>query len=72
MRNWAIAGMVLAVFILHQDTWNWKNKTLVMGFLPVGLAYHAGYALLCMATMAILVHFAWPKHLDSDGSGGNA
>jgi hypothetical protein len=32
---------------LHQDSWNWKDKTLVFGFLPIGLAYHAGFTILC-------------------------
>lgn len=60
----ALTALVLAVFVLHQDTWNWTNKTLVAGFLPIGLAYHGAYALLCVATMAILVRFLWPAELD--------
>ncbi len=57
--------MVLAVFLLHQDSWNWKAaEPLVLGFLPVGLAYHAGYSILAAIMMAVLVKFAWPKHLE--------
>ncbi len=57
--------MVLAVFLLHQDSWNWKaTEPLVFGFLPVGLAYHAGYSILAAIMMAVLVKFAWPKHLE--------
>lgn len=59
-----LALLVAVVFVLHQDIWNWKDKTLLFDFLPVGLAYHAGYALLCAVTMAILVKFAWPRDLD--------
>jgi hypothetical protein len=57
--------LILAVYILHQDFWNWKNaEPLVFGFLPVGLAYHAGYSLLAAALMAVLVKIAWPAHLE--------
>jgi len=57
--------MVVLVYILHQDFWNWKKaEPLVFGFLPIGLAYQAGYSLLAAITMAILVKFAWPKHLE--------
>ena len=57
--------LVLAVFLLHQDFWNWRKiAPLVFGFLPVGLAYHAAYAILSAGLMAVLVKFAWPKHLD--------
>ena len=58
--------LVAAVYILHQDFWNWnKSEPLIFGFLPVGLAYHAGYSILAAVTMAILVKFAWPAHLES-------
>ena len=58
--------LVAAVYILHQDFWNWKKaEPLIFGFLPVGLAYHAGYSILAVVTMAILVKFAWPAHLES-------
>ena len=57
--------LVLAVFLLHQDYWNWKKtEPLVFGFLPVGLAYHAGYAILAVVMMALLVKFAWPAELE--------
>jgi hypothetical protein len=58
--------LVLGVYVLHQDFWNWKNaEPLVLGFLPIGLAYHAGYSILAAITMALLVKFAWPKHLEN-------
>ena len=57
--------MVMAVFLLHQDCWNWKKADpFAFGFLPVGLAYHAGYAILAAIMMALLVKFAWPTGLD--------
>jgi uncharacterized membrane protein len=57
--------LILAVYFLHQDFWNWKKaEPLVFGFLPIGLAYHAGYSILAAILMAVLVKLAWPKHLE--------
>lgn len=61
-----LALLVAAVLVLHHDIWNWKDASLVFGFLPVGLVYHVGYSLLASGTMAILVKYAWPKNLDDD------
>ena len=56
---------VIAVYLLHQDFWNWKKaEPLVFGFLPIGLAYQAGYSILAAIMMAVLVKFAWPAHLE--------
>ena len=64
--------LIAMVYLLHQDFWNWKKiEPLVFHFLPIGLAYHAGYSILASITMAILVKFAWPKHLESTESMGN-
>ena len=62
-----LTTLVAAVYLLHQDFWNWKKiEPLVLGFLPVGLAYHVGYSLVASLTMLVLVKFAWPKQLDAD------
>lgn len=61
----ALAVMVIAIYLLHQDFWNWKTATpLVFGFLPIGLAYHAAYSILASVMMWILVKLAWPRELD--------
>ncbi len=63
--NLLLTLLVCAVYLLHQDFWNWKKASpLIFGFLPVGLAYQAGYSFLAAITMALLVKFAWPKHLE--------
>lgn len=62
-----ITLLIAVVYLLHQDFWNWKKtEPFVLGFLPIGLAYHVGYSLVAAATMALLVRFAWPKQLDAD------
>jgi hypothetical protein len=61
--------LILAVYVLHQDFWNWKKaEPLVFGFLPIGLAYHAAYSILAAILMAVLVKVAWPKHLEDEGA----
>ena len=65
LKSFLLTLLVVAVYVLHQDTWNWKKvEPLVFGFLPIGLAYQAAYSILASITMAILVRFAWPRHLE--------
>ena len=65
-RKCLLTVMLVAVYVLHQDFWNWKKaEPLVFGFLPVGLAYQAGYSILAAVMMAVLVKFAWPAHLET-------
>jgi hypothetical protein len=63
----AIGFTVLAV--LHQDSWNWDNPSLVFGFLPVGLAYHAGFSMVAAAFWALVIRHAWPRHLEAWADG---
>ncbi len=68
-RRLLLILLVVAVYVLHQDFWNWKKpEPLILGFLPIGLAYHAGYSILAAIMMAVLVKFAWPAHLESSES----
>jgi hypothetical protein len=65
MKKLLLLLLILAVYAAHQDLWNWgKSDPLVFGFLPIGLAYQAAYSILAAAMMAVLVVFAWPKHLE--------
>lgn len=73
MKKILLTLMVLAVYALHQDFWNWKKvEPLVFGFLPIGLAYQAGYSILASLMMACLVHWAWPKHLETVQAEGSS
>ena len=67
MKKLLLFLLIAAVYVLHQDFWNWKQyEPLIFGFLPVGLAYHAGFSMLAAIMMAVLVKFAWPGHLEQD------
>ena len=45
------------------------NSDLVFGFLPKGLAYHAGYSIVAAIFWALVVVFAWPTHLEEWAEG---
>jgi hypothetical protein len=64
MKKLLLFLLIVGVYVLHQDYWNWKNSDLVFGFVPVGLAYHAAYSVLAAIMMAVLVQCAWPEHLE--------
>jgi Protein of unknown function (DUF3311) len=54
---------VPALYLLHQDWWNWGSRQLILG-LPVGLAYHVGFCVMASVLMFCLVRYAWPAHLE--------
>jgi hypothetical protein len=64
----ALLGLAtLALYLLHQDVWLWRSaRPLVFGFVPIGLFYHAGYAVLASLLMWLLVRHAWPAHLERE------
>jgi hypothetical protein len=65
MKKLLLFLLIAAVYVLHQDLWFWKDADLIFGFIPVGLAYHAGSSILAAVMMAILVKTAWPAHLEN-------
>ena len=65
MNNKVIWIIFIALFVLHQDFWNWDNTDLVLGFLPVGLAYHAAFSIAAALLWTAAVKFAWPSDLEA-------
>ena len=65
MKN-IVWGMVVLLIILHHDLWLWDDTTLVGGFMPLPLLYHACISLAAGFTWFLAIHFAWPADLDSD------
>ncbi|MES2923862.1 MAG: hypothetical protein V4819_20070 [Verrucomicrobiota bacterium] len=57
----------VALFLLHHDFWNWSNGNLVFGFIPVGLAYHAGYSIVVSIFWVFVVRYAWPHSIEKWG-----
>ena len=66
MKRLLLIGAVIALYILHQDFWFWREaRPLVFGFLPIGLFYHGCYTVAISLLMWALVKFAWPSHLET-------
>ena len=56
---------LLALFLLHQDVWFWRQaRPLVFGALPIGLFYHVAFTLAISLVMVGLVRLLWPADLE--------
>jgi len=67
VRAFILAALVMVVYVLHQDIWNWRvARPFVFGFMPIGLFYHAAFTLASAALLFILVKYAWPGHLERE------
>ena len=67
MKRTLLVTAVIVLYGLHQDIWFWRSaRPLVLGFLPIGLFYHACYALAAALLMWLLVKHAWPARLEAD------
>jgi len=64
--KYTVWGLVVLLMILHHDIWFWENDTLVFGFMPITLLYHAGISLAAGVTWFLAIKFTWPEHLDDD------
>ena len=56
--------LILVLLVLHQDNWFWEDRTLVFGFMPVGLFFHACISLAAGIVWFLAVRFCWPHELD--------
>ena len=69
MKTVLMVILVTALYVLHQDIWFWRTATpMVLGFIPIGLFYHACFTLAASAVMWALVKYAWPSHLEHDAA----
>ena len=65
-------ALVLFLIIAHQDIWLWDDTTLVFGFLPVALAYHACISLAAGFTWYLATCFCWPTDQPPSTDGKDA
>ncbi len=49
-------GLLVLLFVLHNDFWLWDNAQIVLG-IPVGLLYHIVYCIAATILMAIIVKY---------------
>ncbi len=62
--KYVVWGLIVALLIVHQDNWLWESDTLLYGFMPVALAYHAGISLAAGITWFLAIKFCWPDNLE--------
>lgn len=59
---WILAA---ALLVLHQDVWFWDDRTLVFGFMPIGMFYHAMFSIAAACLWAAAVKWAWPSDVEA-------
>jgi hypothetical protein len=70
MKRLLLTLVVVALYISHQDIWNWRTPyPLVFGFIPIGLFYHACFVVASSLVLWLLVTYAWPSHLEAEVEG---
>ena len=76
-----VYALLVLLAILHQDFWWWSDaEPLVLGFVPIGLAYHAAVSVAAAVLWAMAVKYCWPRDLvgqpaspaDRESAGGGA
>lgn len=63
MKNF-VWFLILLLVVLHQDNWYWDDATLVFGFMPIGLFYHACISVAAAVVWLLATRFCWPHELD--------
>lgn len=60
---------ILVLLVLHQDNWFWTDGTLVLGFIPIGLFYHACISIAASCVWFYAVKKCWPTDLEALAEG---
>ena len=72
-RSALVLFLMLGLLVLHHDLPFWDDdRTLWLGFLPVGLAYHAGYSIAVALFWWWAMNYAWPEELEESGDVSSA
>lgn len=66
--RYLIWGSIVLLAILHQDFWWWGSTQLVLGWLPISLAFHIGLSLAAAGVWMLAIHYCWPR-LEEDEPG---
>jgi hypothetical protein len=65
MKSKIVVLLFFVFAVLHQDLWNWDNRSLWFGFLPVGLGYHVLYSITAGVFWYLVSSFAWPTETEA-------
>ena len=53
------------LFLLHHDFWWWGDRSIVLGFLPIGLAWHVGFSIAASLLWVAAIKYAWPTEIEA-------
>jgi len=56
---------IVALVLLHHDMWFWQSEVVVLGFMPVGMAYHVAFSIAAAALWLVAIRWAWPSELEA-------
>lgn len=60
-----VVVLLILLAVAHQDFWFWNRiEPLVLGFIPIGLAYQIGVSIAAAILWALAVHYCWPRDVD--------
>jgi hypothetical protein len=57
-------GFVLLVTALHMDFCWWDSTAVVLGFVPLTLAYQVGITIAAALAWALVMRHAWPREVE--------
>ena len=69
MKKVVIALFVI-MLIIHQDFWYWSDASLIFGFMPIGLFYHALFSIACAILGALAIKYLWPTEAEAHSESG--
>lgn len=62
---------VVVLIALRQDLWFWNDPSLVLGILPIGLAWQIGISIAAAALWYTATRIAWPAEESYENAGVN-
>lgn len=65
MKSPLVWILFVALFVLHHDVWYWSDSSLVLGFMPVGLAWHVGFSVAASLLWLLAIKIAWPSDIEA-------
>ena len=64
-----VVVLLVALCLLHHDFWWWgETRPLVLGFLPIGLAWHVGLSFATAIIWWLATAYCWPQGLEEEHS----
>ena len=58
-------GFIAVLAVAHYDFWFWSDRSVVFGFMPIGLFYQAMISLAAGIAWALVVKHAWPTWVEA-------